>query len=62
MNKFKITVETKSRSKVVEEVSSEDSLNVMRQTLLNCLETGAFQIRNTIFRSDNLNYIQVEQV
>lgn len=62
MNNFKVTVETKSRSKVVQEVAYEDSLKALQQSLLDCLQTGAFRVSNTIFNSANVNYIQVEEI
>ena len=62
MSKFKVTVETKSRSKVVQEVAYEDSLKALQQSLLDCLKTGAFRVSNTVFNSANVNYIQVKEV
>ena len=63
MNKFKITVETKSRSKVV----IEDEFNVgseqeLKEALQEAYNSITIMFKDYFFKCDNVNYIQVQEV
>ncbi|MGL4585308.1 MAG: hypothetical protein ACRCVU_20315 [Flavobacterium sp.] len=62
MNKFKITVETKSRSKVVIDVSTSSTEEQLREELCDIYNGSTITIKNTFFNTTNVNYIQVEKV
>lgn len=62
MNKFKITVETKSRSKVVVDVETHSTKEELSSTLSDIYTGTTIQIKNAFFNASNVNYIQVEEV
>lgn len=62
MNKFKITVETKSCSKVVIDVSTFATEEELREELYDIYNGSTITIKNTFFNTTNVNYIQVEKV
>ena len=62
MNKFKITVETKSRSKVVSVLESALSKAEIKNDLFNIFSNTTIKVGDTVFNASNVNYIQVEEV
>ncbi len=62
MNKFKITVETKSRSKVVSVLESALSKAEFQNDLFNIFSNTTIKVGDTVFNASNVNYIQVEEV
>lgn len=62
MNKFKITVETKSRSKVVSVLESALSKSEFQNDLFNIFSNTTIKVGDTVFNASNVNYIQVEEV
>lgn len=62
MSKFKITVETKSRSKVVIEAEFNYTKEELRSALHEAISTNTVTIKDYFFKSDNINYIRVEEV
>lgn len=63
MNKFKITVETKSRSKVI----IEDEFNVddgqeLKEALQEAFNSNTIMIKDYFIKCDNVNYIRVEEI
>ncbi len=62
MNKFKITVETKSRSKVVSVLESALSKAEFQNGLFNIFSNTTIKVGDTVFNASNVNYIQVEEV
>ena len=62
MNKFKITVETKSRSKLVVDVETHSTKEELSSTLSDIYAGTTIQIKNAFFNASNVNYIQVEEV
>lgn len=62
MNKFKITVETKSRSKVVSILESALSKAEFQNDLFNIFSNTTIKVGDTVFNASNVNYIQVEEV
>lgn len=62
MNKFKITVETKSRSKVVIDIKTSSTEEDLRKELYDIYNGSTITIKNTFFNASNVNYIQVEEV
>lgn len=62
MNKFKITVETKSRSKVAVDVETHSTKEELSSTLSDIYAGSTIQIKNIFFNVSNINYIQVEEV
>lgn len=62
MSKFKITVETKSRSKVVIEDEFDYSKEKLRNALHEAINSNTVTIKDYFFKSDNVNYIRVEEV
>jgi hypothetical protein len=63
MNKFKFTVETKSRSKVVVEVELDNTLQELRSLVAHeNVHEGTLIIGNHFFNASNVNYVKVEQI
>lgn len=62
MNKIKITVETKSRSKVVSILESALSKAEFQNDLFNIFSNTTIKVGDTVFNASNVNYIQVEEV
>lgn len=63
MIKFKITVETKSRSKVlIEEEFDVESKTELTTAIQKAIGTDSVKIKDYIFKCENVNYIRVEQV
>ena len=62
MNKFNITVETKSRSKVVSVLESALSKAEFQNDLFNIFSNTTIKVGDTVFNASNVNYIQVEEV
>ena len=62
MNKIKITVETKSRSKVVSILESALSKAEFQNDLFNIFSNTTIKLGDTVFNASNVNYIQVEEV
>lgn len=62
MNKFKITVETKSRSKVVSILESALSKAEFQNDLFNIFSNTTIKVGDIVFNASNVNYIQVEEV
>lgn len=62
MNKIKITVETKSRSKVVSVLESALSKAEFQNDLFNIFSNTTIKVGDTVFNASNVNYIQVEEV
>ena len=62
MNKFKITVETKSRSKVVSILESALSKAEFQNDLFNIFSNTTIKVGDTVFNASNVNYIQAEEV
>lgn len=62
MTKFKITVETKSRSKVVIDFETSKSKEELLVIFSDIYAGTTIWIKDTFFNSSNVNYIQVEDV
>ena len=62
MNKIKITVETKSRSKVVSILESALSKAEFQNDLFNIFSNTTIKVGDTVFNASNVNYIQVEEI
>lgn len=63
MSQFKITVETKSRSKVViEEEFNVASKAELITSIHDAIGTDSVKIKDYIFKCDNVNYVRIEQV
>lgn len=60
MTKFKITVETKSRSKVVIEIDTTHQ--EIHDILIKTYDSTTLRIKDTFFNTSNVNYIQVEEI
>lgn len=63
MNKFKITVETKSRSKVV--IEAEFGVNnkqELKDAIQEAYNSNTITIKDYFFKCDNVNYIKVEEI
>lgn len=63
MIKFKITVETKNRSKImIEDEFDVDSKTELTTAIHEAIGTDSVKIKDYIFKCENVNYICVEQV
>lgn len=63
MNKFKFTVETKSRSKVFVDLEIDKTLQEMRSNLASAnIHEGTLILGNHFFNASNVNYVKIEQV
>ena len=62
MSKFKITVETKSRSKVIVEIDTGLSLQAIKEQMAEVYANHTIQVAEHFFNASNVNYIAVEQV
>lgn len=60
MNKYKIIVETKSRSQVVIPFESTDETTELKRRILDAIQTDSLMIGDHIFKSSNVNYVKVE--
>lgn len=60
MNKYKIIVETKSRSHVVIPFESTDETTELKRRILDAIQTDSLMIGDHIFKSSNVNYVKVE--
>ena len=61
--KFKITVETKSRSRVViEDEFDVESKRELMDAIHKAYGTNTVGIKDYLFKCDNVNYIRVEEV
>ena len=62
MKKFKITVETKSRSKVVIDFENTKSKEELYAIFSDIYVGTTIWIKDTFFNSSNVNYIEIKEV
>ena len=62
MKKFKITVETKSRSKVVIDFENTKSKEELYAIFSDIYAGTTIWIKDTFFNSSNVNYIEIKEV
>lgn len=62
MSKFKITVETKSRSKIVLNIEAEQTKDYICDTIVEGYREDVLQIGGTVFNMQNVNYVSVDEV
>ena len=62
MKKFKITVETKSRSKVVIDFENTKSKEELYAIFSDIYVVTTIWIKDTFFNSSNVNYIEIKEV
>ena len=62
MKKFKITVETKSRSKVVIDFENTKSKEELYAIFSDIYAETTIWIKDTFFNCSNVNYIEIKEV
>lgn len=62
MNKYKVTVESKSRSKVVKEIELDAEPDEIKEGLDSVFRKSTLRIGLHFFNTSNVNYVSFEKI